>query len=142
MPCDGWGTMRLPKRFNLDADRSTAAHQIRKLAWAVALFWLLAAVATSAVPVARAEGPWSTGWSDGQPSNNATIITAHPNEPTAAYLGTAAGLYRTSNGGASWTVLSGALANPLALVVAPGVPHTLYTYAQPADGNGGASRSA
>lgn len=139
MQCDGWGTMRLPKRFNLDADRSRAAHQIRKLAWAVALFWLLAAVATSAVPVARAEGPWSTGWSDGQPSNNVTIITAHPSEPTVAFLGTAAGLYRTSNGGASWTVLSGALANPLALLVAPGVPHTLYTYAQPADGNGGAA---
>jgi len=106
---------------------------------AAALFLLLAAAVTAAAPAVRAEGPWSTGWLDGQPSNSVTAIAAHPSDPALAYLGTGAGLYRTSNGGASWTVLSGALANPSALVVAPGVPRTLYTYAEPKGGGGRAA---
>jgi photosystem II stability/assembly factor-like uncharacterized protein len=96
----------------------------------VTLGLLLASIGTTPA-VSRAEGGWATGWPGGQPSNGITALVAHPTDPSMAFAGTSAGLYRTGNAGANWSRI-GSLTNVVALAIAPAGPNTLYAFASAA----------
>ncbi|MEO6391760.1 MAG: VCBS repeat-containing protein, partial [Pyrinomonadaceae bacterium] len=84
-------------------------------------------VAIAADPVWRPLGP--TPISGVNNSGRVTCIAVHPTNPNIAYVGTAqGGLYRTLNGGTSWTpLLDNALSLAIgAVVIAPSDPTIVY----------------
>jgi photosystem II stability/assembly factor-like uncharacterized protein len=80
-----------------------------------------------AAPVApAAEGQWASLGPDG---GTVTGLAIHPDNPAVLYAGTdAAGVFKTTDGGASWSAVNTGLTSPLirALGFHPAAPNTLY----------------
>lgn len=63
-----------------------------------------------------------------------TSMVIHPTAPSTVYAGTVSGVFKTTNGGRTWTAMNNGLTNRnvLAMVIDPSTPATLYV----AIGNG------
>ncbi len=78
----------------------------------------------------------AASWDNDNYGFNATGITAttitsmviHPTEPSTVYAGTVSGVFKTTNGGRTWTAMNNGLTllNVLAMVIDPATPTTLY----------------
>ena len=57
-----------------------------------------------------------------------TSLVIHPTEPSTVYAGTVSGVFKTTNGGRTWTAMNNGLTlfNVLAMVIDPSTPATLY----------------
>jgi photosystem II stability/assembly factor-like uncharacterized protein len=92
---------------------------------------LLLVLACSLLPGGRdvalaAEGQWARLGPDG---GTVTVLAIHPDDPAIVYAGTdAAGVFKTSDGGATWAAVNMGLTNPhiRALGIHPAAPDTLY----------------
>lgn len=95
---------------------------MKRILW----FFLCAAVflgGPAASPLAAAE-PWEPlGPSD----TRVLHLVVHPGDPRILWAGTLTGLFKSVDGGASWTPSSGLIGVPIStLAVAPSDPDTLY----------------
>ena len=70
----------------------------------------------------------TTAWEPLGPDQVVNLVVADPQDPRMLYAGTALGVYRSRDGGQTWTRLTGALPgqNVLSLVVDPTVEDKLY----------------
>ena len=99
----------------------------------------LAVVLSAAVPVRAAYNAWT---SHGPEGGQITAIAVDPAHPTTVYAGTAfAGVFRSDDGGKSWTIVSNGLTDlhVHALAERSG---KLLPIAVPASTNGSSSASA
>src|SRR6185369_5899111 len=70
-------------------------------------------------------------WGNDNYGFTATTITSmviHPTEPSTVYAGTSSGVFKTTNGGRTWTAINNGLSNRnvTAMVINPSTPATLY----------------
>jgi photosystem II stability/assembly factor-like uncharacterized protein len=68
-------------------------------------------------------------------NSSINTIIAHPNEPSTLYAGTGSGVFKSTNGGRSWTAINNGLNDTrvIALVMDPSTPATLYAATQSFD---------
>src|SRR2546428_1619618 len=79
-----------------------------------------------AVPAQAERGKWTTHGPEG---GVIEAVAIDPSNPTTLYCGTkGSGLFKSTNGGASWVPLNSGLTDPIvvAVVVDPSVPTTVY----------------
>ncbi len=74
----------------------------------------------------------AANWSNdnyGLSASNVTTIVINPTEPSIVYAGTQAGVFKTINGGRTWTAMNNGLGtnrNVTSMVINPSAPATLY----------------
>lgn len=89
---------------------------------------LVPGVTADAAPL---DEPWVSNWPSNQPTNQVTALAVAPSNGQTVYAGTPAAVYRSTNGGGSWSAVSG-LANVEVLAVDPTNPQVVYAYCWPA----------
>src|SRR5437016_2862110 len=94
-------------------------------------FLLLALILSILGGARRADAGWTAIGPEG---GTVTALAINPATPTTLYAGTfsGAGVFKSTNGGASWTAINSGLPGPqvaahvLALAIDPATPTTLY----------------
>ena len=84
---------------------------------------------STALPTPTSE-PWVSYWPKGQTTNQITALAIAPSDEKTVYASTSAALYRSTDGGKSWAVVS-TLPNLVALTVDPTNRDNLYAYFWP-----------
>ncbi len=62
-------------------------------------------------------------------ASTVNTMVIHPTEPSTVYIGTQSGVFKTTNGGRTWTVMNNGLGNNknvMAMVINPSAPATVY----------------
>jgi photosystem II stability/assembly factor-like uncharacterized protein len=68
--------------------------------------------------------PWKTGWPGG--AGRATALAMSPADPSTLVAGAEGGLFETSDGGSTWTLLSRTVLSPAYLGFDPSTPSTIF----------------
>ena len=74
----------------------------------------------------------AANWSNdnyGFTASTVTSMVIHPTEPSTVYIGTQTGVFKTTNGGRTWTAINNGLGNNrnvTSMVINPSAPATLY----------------
>lgn len=94
---------------------------------AIALLVTLALILSIATTRVSAEQSWQSNWPSGQPTNQITALAISPTDGQSVYASTPEAVYRSTDGGASWTNVS-SLANVVAMAVDPSSRDIVYAY--------------
>jgi hypothetical protein len=123
------GHMRPEQRWRNHNDSETRARKARRAARIMSLVLLAALALPFAAPSAPAEAGVNTWTPSGPEGGIITALAIDPQSPDTLYAGIEEhGVYKSTNGGASWAVVNTGLTDMriLSLAAAPSTPVTLY----------------